>query len=486
MINQFLEFENRYFLLEKQIEGFYYWAYSRFSIYMKMEEIKNDSNPKKSAILNKISLMDLLGFFINCTLKNPLLRLQKKDVLIVNHPRRLKNADYYDCMYTDDIAAMLGNDAYTMEFLYNFKHLKPTRTPNLLYMDYVDIGAYIKKKLFKGMYIKQLNLLKEQSINLNKLLINEFGFGPSSEYIFSLFERRFFWVLFKKEMLKRVIQRINPKVVIEVVGYETNKMIINEICNEMNIACIELQHGVMGRGHLAYNFKNKKQYSFFPNKMFLFSEYWKNTTQLPIDETNIISVGFPYLEKNLLLYKKNNAIKDCLSILVISQPEFSSKISDLVKELIDRLEFNKIYFRIIYKLHPAEYNEKNNSFSRFKNHNNIVFVNNNERSLYYYFQKANVQIGVTSTAIFEGLAFDLHTFIYHLEKTDIYMKDLIEKNIARMFNDVDELMEMLLSIDVRSNINLDINFWERNAQNNMINQIRHFLIKSNSESDEEH
>lgn len=478
MINKFLEFENRYCLLEKKIEEFYFWAYTRFNIYMKMEEIKNNSKSNKSMKVERIRLIDLLNILINCTLHNPLFRLEKKDILIFNHPRRIKNGNHYDCIYTDDIATMLGNNSYTLEFLYGFKHFKPTKTPNLVYMDYIDIGAYIKKKLFKGMYIKQLNLLKEYSININNFLIDEFGFGPGSDYIFNLFEKRFFWFLFKKKILKRVIKRISPKVVIEVVGYETNKMIINEICNEMNITCIELQHGVMGRGHLAYNFKNKKQYSFFPNKILLFSEYWRNITELPLDNSNIISVGFPYLEKNLLFYKKDNVIKNCLSIIVISQPEFSSRISNLVVKLINKLESKNIDFHIIYKLHPAEYNKRNDSFKIFEDHNNITFVDNNKHSLYYYFAKANIQIGVTSTAIFEGLAFDLHTFIYHLEKTDIYMKDLIDKNIAKMFDNVDELVEMLLDIHLGSNISADISFWEQNAHYNMINQIKNLLNKS--------
>lgn len=478
MINGFLEFEDRYCLLEKEIEGFYFWAYTRFNIYMRMEEIRNNTKPSKTNKTNKIKLADLYGIFINCTFHKPLFHLEQKDVLIINHPRRIKNGNYYDCIYTDEIASMLEDNAYTLEFLYGFKHFTPTKTPNLVYMDYIDIGAYFKRKLFKYMYIKQLSLLKEQSIIINNLLINEFGFGPSSDYIFSLLEKRFFWVLFKKKMLKRVIKKINPKVVIEVIGYETNKMIINEICNEMNITCIELQHGVMGRGHLAYNFKNKKKYPFFPNKMLLFSKYWRNITRLPLDKSDVISVGFPYLENNILVYKRDDEFKDYLSIIIISQPEFSSRISNVTIELIDRLESKGMKFHIFYKLHPAEYNKRNDYFNIFENHNNITFIDNNKHSLYYYFAKANIQIGVTSTAIFEGLAFDLHTFIYHIEKTDIYMIDLIDKNIAKMFDNVDELVEMLLDIHLGSNISADISFWEQNAHYNMINQIKHLLNKS--------
>lgn len=62
-------------------------------------------------------------------------------------------------------------------------------------------------------------------------------------------------------MLRRIIKSISPKVIVEVVGYETNKMIINEIAHEMGISTIELQHGVIGRGHIAYNYLINREYS---------------------------------------------------------------------------------------------------------------------------------------------------------------------------------------------------------------------------------
>lgn len=479
MIDRFLAFEDSHSLFERKVGDFYFWPYIRFNLYMKMEEIKNNPDNTISNKPRKLELKDVISLIRNCTWRNPYFRMKNKDILIVNHPRRIKNGDNYECVYTEDIAKIFNDRACTLEFLYGWGHLMPNKTPNIFYMDYIDVFAAIQKVFIKNRYRQQIERLKCESIEIDKLLTEEFGFSTGDRYIFNLLEKRFYWYLIKKRMLKHVISKIKPKIVIETVGYETNKMIINEICNELNIPTVELQHGVMGRGHLAYNFLRKKEYAFFPDKIFVFSDYWKEVTRLPIKESDIINVGFPYLEKNLKKYSRSKEYNNRLNILIISQPEFSTKISGMAEELLRKLESMNIDFHIIYKLHPAEYNNGNDRFDIIAANKHVELINSNENSIYYYFAKSNVQIGVTSTAIFEGLAFNLDTFIYHLEKTDTYMKDLIEKGIAKMFDNADELIDMLLNIDLKSETSYGNSFWRFNSLENIINEIELITSKDN-------
>ena len=53
---------------------------------------------------------------------------------------------------------------------------------------------------------------------------------------------------------RRIINTLQPKVILEVVSYNRKCMVINEIANEMKITTVELQHGTIGKEHIAYNY----------------------------------------------------------------------------------------------------------------------------------------------------------------------------------------------------------------------------------------
>ncbi|MEG1256982.1 hypothetical protein [Clostridium sp.] len=478
MIQRFLEFEEKYGLLDKEINGFRYWNYSRFNIYKKLVEISSTDITEVKAIQTKVGCFEIFSIIKNCLWNNPIFKVKKKDILIVNHPRKIKNGDYFECIYTEELSKFLGTSAYSVEFLNGLKHSTPVNNPNLIYLDYIDIFGGIAIKVTKFMNRKVCMFLNEEANKIDKVILDEFGVSTGEDYIRSLFVKRYLYYFFKKKLVKKLIKKINPKIIVEVVGYLTNNMIINEVANELGIETIELQHGVMGRGHLAYNYLNKREYNYFPNKIFLFSDYWREVTQFPIEDKNLIEIGFPYLEKNLhnyANYKDNNL--HGLNIVIISQPEFSMKISSLVSSLANKLENSNVDYHIIYKLHPAEYGKKNEYIKDMEKYKNVEIVADATNSIYYYFSRCNIQIGVTSTAIFEGLAFKLNTFIYHLEKTDSYMGDLCKMGIARMFDDLDTLVEMLLKVDTESNFTSNKYFWKTEAFNNLIKEINCTLKK---------
>ena len=94
--------------------------------------------------------------------------------------------------------------------------------------------------------------------------------------------------------------------------------------------------------------------------------------------------------------------------------------------------------------------------------------------LYSLFAESDIQVGVTSTAVFEGLAYHLTTFIYHLEKTDIYMKDLKETESAIFFDTAFELVKLILETHKRTEreMNLENKFFVKNSLNNIVHEIQ--------------
>ena len=142
------------------------------------------------------------------------------------------------------------------------------------------------------------------------------------------------------------------------------------------------------------------------------------------------SIGFQYFRDRRELYK--NTLKDN-KILILSQTALGEKIMN------ETLKFVVMFsdFQILYKLHPEEYKmyKKYPSYSKLASYKNIIFVE--ECNLYEIMSKSKIQIGVFSTALYEGLGLCCNTFLYNLNGLE-YMQDVIDSEYAKVLSeDVD-------------------------------------------------
>ena len=477
MIEQFKKFEEEKGLLTDRVADFYYWVYVRFNVYMKLEEIAN-RQVKLTVKKNHIQIQDLFFLIRNLTYNNPLLYNENRDILFFTHARRTFDNGKYVCLYTDKIAEQLKETAVSAEFLYGTKHLRPYYTENLLELDCVDVYPVIFLKLFgklyKKRYKRELTQFKNIAQRLDEDIFKEFGITAGVKFYYELLTRRFFWYKIKKKMLRRIIKSISPKVIVEVVGYETNKMIINEIAHEMGISTIELQHGVIGRGHIAYNYLINREYRHLPEYIFYYSDYWKHTCDYPVAKTKQIVTGYPYMEEQMRKNKSCQWKSKNMKVLILSQPEFSVKLRSLIEDVLKQFQHIACNIEFIYKLHPAEYSLPIETWKELLKYNNVKLVHDGSKSLYSLFAESDIQVGVTSTAVFEGLAYHLTTFIYHLEKTDIYMKDLKETESAIFFDTAFELVKLILETHKRTEreMNLENKFFVKNSLNNIVHEIQ--------------
>lgn len=62
--------------------------------------------------------------------------------------------------------------------------------------------------------------------------------------------------------------------------------------------------------------------------------------------------------------------------------------------------------------------------------------------LYRLFGELSAQIGVGSTAVYEGLCFDLETFVFEADGADV-LQPLVDDGTASMIESVDELARRL-------------------------------------------
>jgi hypothetical protein len=203
--------------------------------------------------------------------------------------------------------------------------------------------------------------------------------------------------------------------------------------------CIELQHGTMNKFHMGYSYPNHNSVDYFPDKMYVFGQYWKEHVRLPLKPENVIVKGFPYfnaVSRKYLHLKKNKN-----QITILSQGSIGLRMSRLFTNDVSRFGD----FSVKYKLHPGEYARYKDEYQELieaDSFSNVEIIDNNEQNLYHFLNTSEYVVGVYSTAVFEALAFGCKVIVLNLPGVE-YMSELIENKYVIFAKDFEEVLQQI-------------------------------------------
>lgn len=456
-------------MFDKEIEGVYFWERIRFSVYQQILESLNlcrQANAEiKKTILNKIffTLRSLKSLFlINSLFTKP------TKIVFFGHPRRkfLEDGKWWD-IYCDPIIEKLKKKDYVyLEYPYLFGHFRPAKTENLRYLDFINLQSAIIRKfgLIKirvnkqeKSFIEKIQEKIEKEFNINidlvSIIVNDLLVRKSRISIY-----------------RKLLKQLSPEIVILVVSYGQETVI--EICKELGIPTIELQHGVISKYDVGYSFHGERRRKrMFPDYLFTFSDYWKNSVDFPIKKDHIFSIGYPYLEKENNKY--SNTIKKN-QILFISQRTIGKELSKFAVEVSGHKE---ISYNVIYKLHPREHNHWKKEYPWLAKANNEgrIKVNENEtRSLYELMAESKIQVGVYSTAIYEGLNFGLKTYLLNVFGIE-YMDFLLLSGAAEKVSTSNEFVEKIKKDKINREVEKEY-FFRKGSIENFFTVLKSILL----------
>lgn len=438
LCNVFFNLEEQYELNHKKIQDVYPWQLVRVYLYY---EIARKIGVFGAAQQQSLSLCDkiksFLPFIKNSLLYNPFKGNYHKDFLIFDHPRKTIFQNEYKDIYSYFLVDYLkGNYSFeVIESPYLNKHFSKKEN-YIKFADRILLTSYFYKKFNK------INFTDNEKEFINKIqneLENEFNISLD---LFNIFSNHILNFKHDYKKYKKLFEKRKPKKVFIVVAYE-NKAVI-AACKDLGIEVIELQHGTISNYHLGYAYPKKtqvlngkiKEIKYFPNKILTFGDYWIDNSTSPIKSENVISIGFPYFEALTKNYLGN--IKKDNQILFISQGVIGRYLSKFAYEVAKNLKDHEI----IYKLHPGEYTtwiENYEYLNKAIKLNNFKVIDNSKVPLYDLFSKSKYQVGVFSTAIYEGLMFNCKTFIVNVSGVE-YLEDLIKEAYLFKVNDPDELI----------------------------------------------
>lgn len=432
------DLEAEYDLLHYQINGIYLWQYIRFKVYKAITiQTKLYSTDHTKKVKGKDILKALPGLIFHSIFYNPLTGNYKKDFLLFNDSRKVLFENEFIEIYSNFHLKNVDDEKFEIiEEPYVWKHYGKTK-PNQKNLDYLYFRSYFLNLFTKIKFSKtELVFLTKIEAEINSYFSIEINLKSIIESGLKLFKNDY-------KYYRKILQKRQPKFVLMVFSYEKRKALV-AACKDLNIPSFELQHGTTSPFHVGYHYPNtRKPIKYFPDYYISFGRFWQENVNLPIDKENIIIGGFPYFSLQKSKYSNLKRVDN--QILFISQGTIGERLSGLALKLAKKLP----EFQIIFKLHPGEYNRWKSEYVNlieFISLNNTMVVDDNSINLYQLFGESSFQVGVYSTAIFEGISFGLKTFIVNLPGSE-YLDKAVELNLVKKINSEDDMIENLNSFE---------------------------------------
>ena len=263
---------------------------------------------------------------------------------------------------------------------------------------------------------------------------------------------------------KKKFQKYRPSKVVLYPCYEIFNMALVKACHLLNIPVIELQHGYTNKNDIVYSYE-KEHMEYFPDKILMFGDYWRDCVRHPNKE-RFVACGSIVLEASINQYKNNK--KENL-IVFISQGPYADVIYPMAVRFCDVLEENGILnqYKIVYKLHPNEVLSWDKLHPNYKD--SRILIMDNSADIYELLSKAKVQIGIDSTALFEGVAFGTKTVIIDCAQLGEDMREFSDKYHILLTDNANEIYRYMINLPPADTDSEYI--WKSNALQNVVAEI---------------
>jgi len=376
-----LAFEEKNDLFQLEEDGLYIWDILRFHVYVNyMWDNFRDQQPKQSAFGLLLKLIRRLVYLIRF-----LFRPARPHLFYLHSRDRQPGGRFYDKNAHDFLQRMAGEshiletcEGRGMRYVYPVSLFNPANLFNRLYYwlyrerDYSGLVELINRELD----------LKWDNRNINRHI----------SYFRS--ERIFYNWLFRMKKPKRVYVTFNlPKA-------------LYCAARESGVETIEFQHGIIDRGHIAYNYPAAIRAGgrvYCPDLLLTFSGFWCRDINYPVKR--IIPVGNTVLADVEITGKTFDPESRVVGF--ISADVFGHSLAELAIQYA-QLHPND---HILFKLHPNQFSRRKEYYKLFQ-HYPAILVITNERPTEKVILSCDAIVLIQSTIAYQALQAGIPVFIY--------------------------------------------------------------------------
>ena len=438
VVDAFVQFEEDWQMWDRTLFHRHFWHQIRYDLYSMLVMQLGMLGPRQGwggeNIFSKL-FRPRLSQARQVIERNSWADLSPADLLVMNHTRHVWDGRHWVCPYSQPLLDSSSRSSWTIEIALNGRHHHPMFNDRLKYIDANMVLAFAKAGLRLG--ARKLLLRAADRAEINDWIAGleqAFHCSLDRSQVYSLVRERMLHIVGYKDLYRRLLDRVKPKAILQVVHYSNRSLNLNSIAKGRDIPVVEIQHGTIGPSHLAYHFAPTRKPVAFPDYLLTFGRFWsEQATGLPLERDRLVDVGFAWLNRfrpRRIAEKGKNKV-----LLFLSQSSIGTEFSRLAADAA-RL-FRSESIRVLYRLHPAEISGWQKRYPWLADSDCIV--QDQPSSVYDDFAKASAQVGVYSTALFEGLAFHLPTFVARLPGHEAALP-LVDCKAAVSFDDAEQLV----------------------------------------------
>ena len=431
ILEHFLDFENENNLFELQYKGEYYWQFIRFEVYSEIIYGENAQNAHPD--MENKSIGDKAKFvaFVFGQFKHYFDK-QKYDLFVTDAYIRKSIGNR---LINPFIQFILEEDTYYTKnntvFSDNWVKDSTVGSNNAL-IQALWIPHYFCFKI--GKRAKRTNDFILENI-IDKL---NYQFGCNLSY--QKYQNSVQQNVLKFKLIKRYYIHIiknKYKAIYLISYYDIYNYALVSAARECGIPTVEHQHGVIGKYHISYNFKDSTATGkYLPDYLFTFGDYWSKTCRLP-NYVQPISVGSPQMDGSKKEF--NECIRDNKTIVFISNGLIGSEMSKFAIRFADMVV--PLGYHIIYKFHPNERLTWRDCYPWLSQTVNIEIIDE-PINVHSILSSSKHIISVASTVVFEALTFGCNVYIWNRQLSE-YVDDFTQMGVAPLFDNESQLYNLI-------------------------------------------
>ncbi|MEU4193210.1 hypothetical protein AB0E69_15040 [Kribbella sp. NPDC026611] len=321
------------------------------------------------------------------------------DALVVPHPRKPGGVE----IYTDELRRALHGRALILD-----SGINGTPLPGSKNLDFFTsaAGAIHPRTADDRGITQALEKLTGVTVPIGPLLAREV---PKHRRLRALY--------------RALLKRHQIKTVYVVVAYFHQHIV--GAARDLGIRVVELQHGAISPYHLGYSYPGRPQVANQPDELWCFGDYWTDVADLPAGMRTEV-VGAPFLPAR--------RPKDPAKAVFLSQGTVGAELVH-VAEAVAKANPD---LDVVFRLHPSE-RESDYTIPP----NVRVSTGGNTLDL---LAEATYQVGVSTTALFEGMALGCRTAVANLPGHE-YLDPAIAKGHAMLLQRPTDLTRAPLCTD---------------------------------------
>lgn len=434
----FNEIENKYNLFELENEEIYFWKIIRIPLWLIIGQetnlLQSIPNSRKGGYIKKF--IDYLEREYITFKYNIIREKENFDIVIFESPRKIKidnkNIDIHTCSIKNIISDKIKSLKYLEIDVLDTNIFKQENAK-------LALNSLVGQKIYSK--YSKLTFTKKNIEVLNKISKEISERFLISIDVASLAKLHVLNFKYKYKYYNKMFNILKPKKIILICSYGNESLIAAAHSNDVIVA--ELQHGTISKHHLGYNFPSSQRVRYLPNILFLYGDYWRKEINMKLKSNNIAVIGNKYLRTQIEKFARIKVEKN--SVVFLSQWTITDQLSEVA---INFAEKNSD-FKVIFKLHPREFSNWKENYPNLRKAaslSNFEVLDNSDIELHYLLSSCEYQVGVYSTAIYEGIALGCKTILISLPGIE-YMENLINENYVKIANDDITLFDKMIDYD---------------------------------------